>query len=352
MEMNDSRMKVCSGCTKKKLTLQRGLLCSLTDEKPTFEGECENYDEAPVPEVPQEEDATFGETTQDMVPEIGGWLSLFLWLGLGGGVITSFFYVLPELPILSPLFKVLIVLIAATAAVVAIATIYAFIKRKPNAVSLARTYIVMVAIDSVVSLYAGYIMDDPESYAACLRSVIWVSIWFAYFMRSKRVAALIPHETRVWKPFEKAMLAAFVGLNLIFVGSVTGSINGVLPADFVYSNDGIVESTVTQLQAECPMDMGDNMYLDSSELDGKNVIWTYRMSEVLKSEMTSYELYLYSYDFDEIMLNEFADWESDMFLRAVFNGGYTLTIRYTDALGELLCESTLSKEDLEAYKNE
>lgn len=38
----EERLKYCSVCKNKKLDFDRGLLCSLTDEAPTFEVECEN----------------------------------------------------------------------------------------------------------------------------------------------------------------------------------------------------------------------------------------------------------------------------------------------------------------------
>ena len=38
----EERLKYCSVCKNKKLDFDRGLICSLTDENPTFEGECES----------------------------------------------------------------------------------------------------------------------------------------------------------------------------------------------------------------------------------------------------------------------------------------------------------------------
>ena len=39
----EERLKFCSLCKNRKEDFKRGLLCSLTNEKATFEGECKDY---------------------------------------------------------------------------------------------------------------------------------------------------------------------------------------------------------------------------------------------------------------------------------------------------------------------
>lgn len=348
MVENDSRMKICNNCTKKKLNLQRGLLCSLTDEKPAFEGECENYDEVPVPQEPQEDEYLL--TDEEAKDEIGGWLSVFLWIGLGGGALMSLINMFSQINLLNPLYAFILLATGACLLCIAVAAIVAFFKRKPNAVALAKTYIAMIAVDAAVSFVSFSVLEDPESLAAALRSLVWSGIWFTYLCRSTRVEAVIPKSTRVWKSFEKFVLCIYVAANVVFVGSVVAVVNGEIPVNVVYDNRAFVESAVEDAQKEIPQYMGDGLYLQEMEIDGNDVIITYRFSSVYKSSLSSYEVRMFGIEAESGLLEEFADWESDPFMKAVFDAGHTMVVRYTDATGDLLSESRLDKADLESVR--
>jgi hypothetical protein len=47
------------------------------------------------------------------------------------------------------------------------------------------------------------------------------------------------------------------------------------------------------------------------------------------------------------LMEDLQGWESDPFLKAVFDGGYTLVVRYIDATDAVLHESRLDKSDFE-----
>ena len=345
MVENDSRMKICNNCTKKKLNLQRGLLCSLTDEKPAFEGECENYEEVPFPEVSEEDGSLLIEEEADN--EIGGWLSVFLWIGLGGGALVSLFNIFSQLSLLRPLYAFILLATGACLVCIAVAAIVAFLKRKPNAVALAKTYIAMIAIDAAVSFVSLFVFDDQTALKPALRSVVWSCIWFTYLCCSTRVEAVIPKSTRVWNGFEKLVLCIYIAANVIFVGSISAVVSGSLPVDTVYDNNSFIESAIEESQADLPQYMGDGMYLQDMKKEGNDVIITYRLSSVYKSSLSSYEVRMFGIEAESGLLEEFADWESDPFVKAVFDAGHTMVIRYTDATGDLLSESRLDKADFE-----
>lgn len=39
----EEKIKLCATCKNRKYTLQRGVVCKLTDEKPDFSDSCESY---------------------------------------------------------------------------------------------------------------------------------------------------------------------------------------------------------------------------------------------------------------------------------------------------------------------
>ena len=43
MLTREERLRVCAICKNRKIDLKKGLVCSLTDEHASFEGECNNY---------------------------------------------------------------------------------------------------------------------------------------------------------------------------------------------------------------------------------------------------------------------------------------------------------------------
>ena len=345
MVENDSRMKICNNCTKKKLNLQRGLLCSLTDEKPAFEGECENYEEVPFPEVSEEDGSLLIE--EEAENEIGGWLSVFLWVGLGGGALMSLFNIFSQLSLLRPLYSFILLATGACLVCIAVAAIVAFFKRKPNAVALAKTYIAMIAIDAAVSFVSIFVFDDQTAWKPALRSVVWSCVWFTYLCCSTRVEAVIPKSTRVWNGFEKLVLCIYIAANVIFVGSISAVVSGSLPVDTVYDNNSFIESAIEESQVDLPQYMGDGMYLQDMKKEGNDVIWVYKLSTVYKSSYSSYDIYMLGVEIKSSLMEDLQGWESDPFLKAVFDGGYTLVVRYIDATDAVLHESRLDKSDFE-----
>ena len=60
------KIKICSTCQNRKWDKDRGIVCNLTDQKPTFEFQCEHYlgDEKAVESVKQMESALGGESAK------------------------------------------------------------------------------------------------------------------------------------------------------------------------------------------------------------------------------------------------------------------------------------------------
>ena len=80
----------------------------------------------------------------------------------------------------------------------AIYTIFSFVKRKPNAVFLAKMYTIAVFVSNLLSLMSGgeFAESGFGSVAQVVRSLIWGVIWYLYLCFSNQVNDIIPKTYR------------------------------------------------------------------------------------------------------------------------------------------------------------
>lgn len=81
-------------------------------------------------------------------------------------------------------------LITVPYAMVGIYTVYAFIRRKTNAVFWGYVYLLLCLITSLLPILLGYGSTNA------ITSLVWNIIWGIYFILSDNVKTLIPKETR------------------------------------------------------------------------------------------------------------------------------------------------------------
>ena len=151
--------------------------------------------------------------TQNLTPlipqkdrQIHGWLSFFLFVvGLGaaitvvvsiadfsldaydtgGGVFLAYFIALVD--------------IAYTLGIggLAIYTILAFLHKRPNAVFLGKSYLIVIFLSNVFLLLSGDYDDyGLGSFPQIMKALIWGIIWFVYLCLSEQVFDLFPKEER------------------------------------------------------------------------------------------------------------------------------------------------------------
>lgn len=173
----------------------------------------------------------FKTPENDQMPQqpkpISGWLAFFLWVGIGLGAVASCVFAFAELKnvTLTPLGILIAAGIQGSMLGVAIMTIIAFYKRKPNAVALAMTYIAMIAIDGVLQIIINSMVGDAEFDRNIVRSFIWAAVWFAYLKNSRQVAARIPAETREWKLPERLLLLIYIISSFAFCAGLQQTID-------------------------------------------------------------------------------------------------------------------------------
>jgi hypothetical protein len=150
---------------------------------------------------------------------IRGWLSFFLFMvvigGLFGVAYPIFTFNLAEydnnilLALSDPLFGLMLFLLACY-------TFHAFLKRQPNAVFLAKMYLIAVFASNLLTLIGGeYELTGFGSVTRLVRSLIWCGIWFAFLLNSTNVEEVCPEDYRRIKKLDKYIVTAFIVFPLL-----------------------------------------------------------------------------------------------------------------------------------------
>ena len=212
----EERWEICSTCLNRGFNPDEGWICSLTGKSAEFEDECLDYavdeDVMNSPEPVKVSDKS----------AITGWLGVFLYIVVAGGTIWSVSNVITALTAygvrLSTAAKIVIVASAVLVSIVAIATIVTFNRRKSNAVSWARTYLLFLLLDDISVLCVTLMTGGwSDYYFSIWLSFLWPVIWLLYLNVSRRVRTVIPPETRTWGSFEKQLLFLFVITKILYV---------------------------------------------------------------------------------------------------------------------------------------
>ena len=123
---------------------------------------------------------------------IGGWLSLFLFV-VGLGSLVSAVYPIITFDIAeydgSYLLASCDVFLGFMCLFIGIYTIYSFVQRKPNAVFVAKIYVVLIFVMNLTNLITGGLETGNGIGSAnqVVKGVIWGVIWYL-LIKSKKVA--------------------------------------------------------------------------------------------------------------------------------------------------------------------
>ena len=332
----EEQLKWCQLCQRRKMDMSQGLLCSLTGAKADFEGECPNF-EADMPVVKERQEEAKEEGRKST---IGGWLAFFLYFVIGLGCLASIFKGVLELKsgdmsIYGMPMKLVYVMYIASAVIAAISTIAAVHNRRTNAVSWARTYMVMIIIDGLVFVIGSILIDEPMGRGdvrSIIRSFIMPIVWLSYLSLSERVQNVIPPETRTWGRLEKIIFGVYTiaALSILYM-SVSFANN---PQDNLHlvDSDAFVREYVRDMNAE--MDGGNTCYIE-----GKKIYMNYVMTETERDTLSFLEKLLIKSSFEE----------SPEYMEEVrkFNSlGYSLCTRYINQDGDVMCEIEFTEAEL------
>lgn len=184
--IRDEMLKFCKVCRNREVDLKRGMICKLTGEYADFSENCPNYD------YDEQEDRRLSAAQENIVKteKIGGWLGFFLFQICAGILVNLILVFTSQWPEDVAVYYILQGLIIIPYMLMGVSTVYAFIRRKANAVFWGYAYLLLSLIINIFSLLYGY-----ESMNT-MTSLTWNVIWSVFFILSDNVKTLIPKETR------------------------------------------------------------------------------------------------------------------------------------------------------------
>ena len=140
----------------------------------------------------EQEDKTLSDKSEDIVKseKIGGWLGFFLFQICASLLVSLILVFTSQWSENVGIYYLVQGLITVPYTMVGIYTVYAFIRRRTNAVFWGYVYLLLCLITNLLSLLSGYGSINA------ITSLVWNVIWGVYFILSDNVKTLIPKETR------------------------------------------------------------------------------------------------------------------------------------------------------------
>ena len=182
----DEMLKFCSVCKNRELDLKRGLVCKLTGEYADFSDRRTNYD------YDEQEAKTLASKSEDIVKseKIGGWLCFFLFQICVSLLVSLILVFTSQWPENVGMYYLLQGLITVPYSMVGIYTVYAFVRRKTDAVFWGYVYLLLCLITNLLSILFGYGSTNA------ITALIWNVIWSVFFIFSDNVKTLMPKDKR------------------------------------------------------------------------------------------------------------------------------------------------------------
>ena len=345
---------ICALCKSRRTNLQTGFYCALDGEKPHFEDFCPNY------EYDQEraEELNNRPVLPKREAEIGGFLSFYLFVaGIGG--VGSLIAQLTSINLSvdyagSKILAAADILLILLYAGVCFYTIYAFVKRRPNAVGLAIIQLSMLVLMNGLNLIVG---DTDGAFkigstGQLVVSLIWSVVFFVYLLTSERVKDLIPKEKRRLYKADKIVIFGLLGVVLIlfFLGIL--DVAGVNP--FADKRTQL-ERLVTAADAQLPVDTGNGVTYESITLEDDAIVQTFQSDFRLvnlfgeEDEGNKKEMGLMAKE--RILYGLYTDKGDEVFATFVPDG-YSMVYRLMDSADEIVFDFTISPEEyMEAYES-
>ena len=153
--------------------------------------------------------------------EIRGWLTFFLVMLILGGFFSFVYPIVTYNPddyagsfflaISDPIQGLMVLGLACY-------TAYSFYDRQPNAVILAKTYLIVIFLINLLLVIVGNYEDKGfGSLPQLVRSLIWSVIWFLFLKQSTVVEEVIPTEYRRVKHIDYYIIAVIIIVPLLLL---------------------------------------------------------------------------------------------------------------------------------------
>lgn len=177
---------------------------------------------------------------------IHGWLAFFLVAMTLGGIISAIYPIVTlDLSVYGGSWSLAFsdIVLGFMLLGVAIYADIAFCKRLPNAVFIAKIYVVLVCITNLISLIVGEFDNSGlNTLSQALRGVVWGIVWFLYLCNSKQVETIIPKEYRKTTSKDYILLVSIVVIPVFFIAIALGDVRN----NFAESEKMMIDSSLLE----------------------------------------------------------------------------------------------------------
>lgn len=220
----------CERCKIQTTCLENKLFDGNSCEKYRKKIDLEKHSDGSGENIITEEKAKYDATSTSYITReflkanttIHGWLVFFLVAIVLGGLISAIYPIVTFNPKEyggSAWLSVGDVIYGFMLFATAILTVVSFSRRNPDAVFLAKTYVLVIFATNLLSVFVGDYEDfGMGSLKQLVRSLIWSVIWFCYLTFSKQVNEVIPKVYRRRNKFDRIVLGILVGFPLLAFG--------------------------------------------------------------------------------------------------------------------------------------
>ena len=350
----EDRCKICSVCKNRSFSMNEGLLCKLSSAKPEFESECPDFekDEAEVEmQKKQKEDSD----------KISGLMAFYVYWAIPIGIlmtILSFFIIPRDMGYYAGSVSLILheVAIYGFYFYFAIYTIYAFVKKKPDAVFIAKYQLIIAFIFNLLTLISG---DAPETMIdnvpRVIGSLVWGLIFFLYLTYSEDVKERIPISERKLSKRNKLLFILSIVVPIFFF--ITFFVELILQEsgyNIFASNKQKIEQICTDTNELLPQTVGDGIVWVDMTLDGEDIVYTYEYTSDAYDNYLSYsnsdDYELLGYYQGELIKHEFVYSEDALadpiFALAIDSKKYDVKYVYCSPEGKTLYSATITNEEM------
>ena len=222
-------------------------------------------------------------------------------------------------------------------------TIYAFIKRRPDAVFSAKSLLIYLSVSNLFVFLMGGGTGYLSSLSRCGGTLMMAAIIFYYLCASKDVNEFIPVETRkVGDSFKIVLLLSVILPVILYLGGAAESTVGEL---FSGSVEERIQKMCEIQSEELPKDFDNGTRLVDMRLEGEKVVYEYELTLNSKSDYSEEQIRLLKTHNQEIIRNNLGSvMRSDSMAPLLVKAGYEIEWQYCDNAGEYLYSIVMPSE--------
>ena len=338
----EDKLAICQVCSKRSFDSAKGIVCSLTGDKPAFEGACENYGEdaaAAAERAKRKEEAK-------KPADIEGFFAFYLFWSIPIGIIlTLVFFILNfkagsySGSTLLQWFDISSILFYTYFGAY---TIYAFVKQKSDAVFIGKYQLILLFASNLLVLLLGATDGIWNSVPRVVASLIWIIIFFLFLSFSEDVNDRIPKETRKLTPLNKVMLVLSIILPLFFF------IGGIYQVSAKQNIRATLQQICEQNRTDFPKEVSTDMFLTDMSFTATTFVYDYEYRGNISLFPDGYMALMEDYS-EEVSLLTLVDLaKQDPLFTLLAENGYYLLFRYSDSSKKPLYSFTLSNDEMVA----